>query len=205
MMRYISIKKLYVASAAVILLAAVVITSYFVDSGLKAKDNSAEDSSQNNSLSNTQQDADNNATPLSYNLLLTKIGVSVPIITNVDGNNQEEYNKALENGVAQLRGSALPGKNGNSFIFGHSSYYENKPGNYKQIFAELNDLIPGDLIEVQSGEANFVYRITNKKVVEPSDVSVAAQNVDLTQITLMTCWPIGSTAQRLIVVGELIQ
>jgi len=189
----------------VILLAAVVITSYFVDSGLKAKDNSAEDSSQNNSLSNTQQDADNNATPLSYNLLLTKIGVSVPIITNVDGNNQEEYNKALENGVAQLRGSALPGKNGNSFIFGHSSYYENKPGNYKQIFAELNDLIPGDLIEVQSGEANFVYRITNKKVVEPSDVSVAAQNVDLTQITLMTCWPIGSTAQRLIVVGELIQ
>lgn len=44
--------------------------------------------------------------------------------------------------------------------------------------------------------------MTDKRVVASSDVEVADQNYRLKQITLMTCWPINSTAKRLIVVGE---
>ena len=64
-------------------------------------------------------------------LNIEKLKITAPIILNVNGNNKETYNKALEGGVAHLTDSALPGKLGNTFIFGHSSFYAWKPGNYK--------------------------------------------------------------------------
>lgn len=140
-----------------------------------------------------------------YQLLIDKIGVEASININTDGNNQAKYDKALESGVAHLKGSALPGSSGNVFIFGHSSYYANKPGNYKQVFAKLNDLGIGDLITIRSQSVSYVYKISNKRTVKASDVSVADQNFALKQITLMTCWPIGSTAERLVAVGELVE
>lgn len=198
------IKKIYKISAVAILLLALLITGYFVKLGLdeKSKQIPEVQSSQQSSLQSSANDAN---LLEGYNLLIPKISVTAPIIINVDGNNKDEYNKALENGVAQLKGSALPGRNGNAFVFGHSSYLADKPGNYKEIFKNMNDLNPGDLFEVQSKSARYVYRITNKKVVEPNDVSVAEQNVSIKQMTLMTCWPVGTTKQRMIVVGELVE
>ena len=190
-------------SAIIILGAAVLVSAYFVYVGLQSKNTIAVDDIVPTQIPNpTPQSVSKSE---SHQLLIEKINVSVPIIINTDGNNKEEYDKALENGIAHLKGSALPGKNGNVFIFGHSSYYPEKPGNYKQVFAKLNDLVPGDIFEIQSVDARYIYKILNKKIVEPNDVSVANQNNALKQITLMTCWPVGSTAQRLVVVGELVE
>lgn len=205
MSRIKKVKKIYWICAATVLAAAVLVSGYFIHTGLKIKTQDPVSSSQipaqnsNNTAQNASQDKDN------YQLIISKINITTQISINADGNNKDEYNKALENGVAHLKGSALPGKSGNVFIFGHSSYYEDRPGNYKQIFAKLNDLVPGDIIEIQSRNARYIYKILDKKIVEPNDVSIANQNYNLKQITLMTCWPVGSTAQRLVVVGELVE
>jgi len=199
------IKKYYRISAAAILAAAVLVSAYFVYAGFKVKDDpkAADTSNTKPTPSKTAQSGDK--TEENYQLVINKINTSAPILINVDGNNKDAYNKALENGVAHLKGSALPGRSGNVFIFGHSSYYENQPGNYKQVFAKLNDLAPGDIIEIQANSTRFVYKVLDKKIIEPNDVSVANQNYNLKQLTLMTCWPVGSTAQRLVIIGELVE
>lgn len=138
-----------------------------------------------------------------YRLVIDEIGVSAPIIINVDGNNEQEYDESLESGVAHLRGSALPGESGNVFIFAHSSYYEDRPGNYKQVFAKLNDLKLGDKLKIESQAEDYLYTVTDKKIVEADDVHIADQSYNYKRLTLMTCWPIGSAEQRLVVVGEL--
>ena len=206
-MKTMPVKKVYTVAAVIILLLAVVVSGWFIYLGFKNKSEPSQQVTSTRSNQSSQNIVKNQkpATNNSYNLIISKIGVTAPIITGVDGNNKDTYNKALEDGVAQLQGSALPGKNGNSFVFGHSSYYAEKPGNYKEVFAKLNDLNPGDQFEVQNESARYVYKITDKKVVESNDVTVAAQNLAIKQMTLMTCWPVGTTKQRLVVVGELIE
>lgn len=204
------LKKTYKISAFAFLSLALIISTLFIIKGMKAKSNVA---NSNNSASLQVSDVNSDSiknqdklnTTVSYNLFISKISVSAPISISVDGNNKDEYNKALENGVAHLKGSAMPGKNGNVFIFGHSSFGADKAGNYKEIFAKLNDLNLGEIIEVQSPELNYKYKITDKKIVAADDVTVAKQNTAIKQLTLMTCWPIGSTKERLVVISELIE
>jgi len=50
-----------------------------------------------------------------------------------------------------------------------------------------------------------MYKITEKKVISPGDISILERNHDKPELTLMTCWPIGTTLNRLIVTGELIE
>lgn len=139
----------------------------------------------------------------SYNLIIEKINISAPIIINVDGNDQEAYNASLENGVAHLKGSSLPGKPGNPFIFGHSSFYAWKPGNYKEIFKDLNDLEAPDQIIITSNLSRYIYEVVDKKIVMPDQVEVANQNYTENKLTLMTCWPISSNYKRLVIISTL--
>ena len=124
-----------------------------------------------------------------------------PIILNVNGTKKDIYFKALESGVAQMEGTPLPGEIGNSFIFGHSSYYDNAPGNYKKIFARLNELNYGDQIDIYKDNTDIEFVVIDKKIIKPTDLSVLKQTTD-TRLTLMTCWPLGSTKERLIVVAK---
>jgi LPXTG-site transpeptidase (sortase) family protein len=47
--------------------------------------------------------------------------------------------------------------------------------------------------------------VREKNVITPGDVSVLERNKKKSEITLMTCWPIGTTLNRLIVTGELVE
>lgn len=136
-------------------------------------------------------------------IVIDKIKISAPVGRNIDGNNQQAYMKALEKGVAQLAGTATPGELGNSVIFGHSSYYRSQPGSYKTIFAKLGNLVGGDEIKVVVGGNTLSYKVFDKKIVSSGDVSVVMQD-DKSQkrLTLITCWPVGTSNQRLVVMAK---
>lgn len=140
-----------------------------------------------------------------YSLSIEKIDLSVPIIINVDGNNKETYMRALEDGVAHLKDSALPGTSGNAVIFGHSSYYADKPGNYKKVFATLDGLSVNDKIEIKSVSKTYVYNVASKQIVKPDDISVVSQDPSKKELTLLTCWPINTTEKRLVIKASLTQ
>lgn len=138
-----------------------------------------------------------------FHLIIPKLNISAPIIPDVDGNDKDAYFKALESGVAHYKGTAKPGDGGNIFIFGHSSFYWWKKGDYKEIFKPLGDLKKGDEIIVWREGKEYKYKVTETKLVPPTEVSVL-NPTKTEQVTLMTCWPPGTTEKRLIVIAKPI-
>jgi sortase A len=131
-------------------------------------------------------------------LIIPKLNINVPITWNVPESNDLA---ALENGVAQYQGTALPGQTGNVFIYGHSSYYWWDKGSYKEIFAVLSQLKPGDKIYVTYQGKPYTYTVIDQREVKPSQVEVLEQPNDHI-LSLMTCTPIGTTLNRLIVTAR---
>jgi LPXTG-site transpeptidase (sortase) family protein len=156
--------------------------------------------SQKNSTDVVMQKA-NSASLGDFYLKIPKLNLASPIITDVDGTNKDVYFKALENGVAQMKGTAKPGEESNTLIFGHSSYYKDSPGNYKEIFKNIDQIKIGDEISIHYNNKDFGYLVTETKTVENNDVSIASISGQ-ERITLMTCWPAGTTDKRYVVIAE---
>lgn len=99
---------------------------------------------------------------------------------------------ALRAGAGHYPQTALPCEAGNVAIAGHRTTY-GRP------FGDLNLLKTGDMIELTTPIGGCLYTIESEPwVVDPTDMSV----VDPTpakSLTLTTCHPKGSAAQRLIV------
>jgi len=131
------------------------------------------------------------------------IEVSAPVVLNVNAGDKDAYFKALEGGVAQMQGTALPGQ-GNTVIFGHSSFYDTSPGDYKTVFKTLDHLETGDQITLRSNYRTLFYEITSSEIVSPDDVEVTRQTNDK-KVTLITCWPPGSIDNRLVVSAKFIK
>lgn len=131
-------------------------------------------------------------------LIIPKINVNAPIIWNV---NEQDIINTLQNGVAHYKGTALPGQTGNIVITGHSSYYLWAPGSFKDVFALLGNLNIGDKIYIEYNNANFVYTVSDKSVIRPSNLTVLNQGTDK-ELTLITCTPVGTNLYRLVIVAK---
>ena len=62
-----------------------------------------------------------------------------------------------------------------------------------------------DVIIVYYDQKKYVYQIKEKEVIRPGDVSVLKRNNKKNELSLMTCWPVGTTLKRLIITGELLE
>ncbi len=98
----------------------------------------------------------------------------------------------LAKSLVQYPGTALPGKPGNTVIFGHStlpSFYD--PKDYISIFSTLPSLDMGDEIEIDYDGVVYRFSIEEMIEVEPSDIQILQQNKADSFITLITCTPPG--------------
>ncbi len=137
---------------------------------------------------------------------IEKIDVTAPIVWTTS-NNEKSLLKDLEKGVVRLPKTGIPAQEGNMVISGHSSNYVWAKGNYNYIFQNLNELIPGDKIILKTTQANGkvfekTYIIKKKQVVKPDDPLIFENNEGLSEITLVTCWPLRTTWKRLIIKAE---
>jgi len=135
-----------------------------------------------------------------FDLKIDKIGIFASVIPNVDGTNQDIYNESLEKGVAHYKGTALPNSGSNIFIFGHSSTILGV-GPYAKIFARLGELDPGDIIEINFNQNIYRYSVFKKEIVLSTDTSVL-KPTEKEQLTLMTCWPVGTDKKRLVILAK---
>lgn len=133
-------------------------------------------------------------------LVIPKIGVEAPIIWNVE---EGDLKNQLLEGVVHSKGTALPGQQGNIFITGHSSYYSWVNSNYKDVFALLDKLSADDKIYIKYSTSIFTYEVSGWRIVASDDTSVMDQGYGQT-LTLMTCVPIGTNLNRLIINANLI-
>jgi sortase A len=120
---------------------------------------------------------------------------------------------ALRAGAGHYVGTPLPGEAGNVGIAGHRTTFGHP-------FNRLDEVKPGQLIELFTPDYEFTYEsvrsftsatsfdgTANPHPVSPTDVSVieAPQNRTIHELTLTTCNPKGSAAQRLVLRAVLIE
>lgn len=140
-----------------------------------------------------------------YTLKIEKLNIVTPVVLDVNGADEEAYNKALEGGVAQMQGTAKPFEDGNIVIFGHSSESSKYQGDYGEIFSSLNNLEAGDDIKIiASGGDELIYKVETKEIVMPDDITILDQK-NKNRLTLLTCWPIGSNEKRLVIIASQIK
>lgn len=150
-----------------------------------------------------------NIAPYEDRIIIPKIGKNIPLVNveHHEADNSTEWHKIfmkeLENGIVKYPGSADPGESGNSFVFGHSSNYPWAKWNYNDAFALLNELTAGDEIIIYFHQRKFIYTVKDKMVVKPGHISSIGGYTDDKRLTLMTCWPIGTTLNRLLIITEM--
>jgi sortase A len=118
-------------------------------------------------------------------LSIPKIGLLDAIVEGVD-------EAQLEQGPGHYPGTSLPGEAGNVAIAGHRTTYAHP-------FYNLDALAPGDDIYVLTGQGLFHYTVMGSEVVAPTDVAVLTSQPGQSTLTLTTCNPRYSAAQRLVV------
>ena len=140
-------------------------------------------------------------------LIIPKIAVDVPIVFTADASSQDSLNSAMNHGVVwfNMQGAnARPGEQGNFVLSGHSANDWADGGAYKFIFARLERIKEGDVVYVNYNSKRYTYKITRTQIVKPTDVSALQTGNDKPYITLITCVPLGTALNRLLVFGEQI-
>ncbi len=139
-------------------------------------------------------------------LIIPKINVDVPVVYGAN-NDHDSMMAAMKKGVAHFAipgASSVPGQKGNTVLSGHSSNDLFDNGAYKFIFVQLNKLEKGDTIYANYQGKRYTYTVSDKKLVNPTDVSVLLGTNDKPILTLITCWPIGTANQRIILTADQI-
>ena len=137
-----------------------------------------------------------------FGIVIPKIGANAKVIAKVDPYNSLVYQRALTQGVAHAKTSSLPGQPGNVFIFSHSSVNFYEASRYNSIFYLLNKLEPGDEIRLYYQGQPIIYRVSETKIVSSSAVNYLQAGTGESSLTLMTCWPAGTTYKRLLVIAR---
>lgn len=139
-----------------------------------------------------------------YRLLVGKIGVDAPMVAPSDATKQGIL-ASLEDGVGLYPGSSAPGESGRAVILGHSSRASWYRGGYATVFALLPQLRSGDEFYVLSNTKKYTYRVFYSGVMSPNDTNVLLSSEPSdSEITLITCYPIGGASQRKVVQAKLI-
>ena len=150
--------------------------------------------------------ADSIAPTSTPEVIIPKINVEIPLAGfNLNTTDENQIENSLEDGVVHYPTTVLPGQQGNTAFFGHSSNNIFNPGHYKFAFALLHDLVPGDTFYLTYNGKVYAYQVYDKQIVDPGNVSVL-DNVPgkVATATLITCDPPGTSLHRLVVWGEQV-
>ena len=139
-----------------------------------------------------------------FGIVIPKISANAKVIPEVDSQNPDIYQRALTKGVAHAKGSALPDEDGNIFIFAHSGADLLEANRYNAVFYLLSKLEVGDEVYLFYKGKKYRFQVEEKKNAGVGEVSYLEKNTPENQLTLMTCWPPGTTLKRLIVIAKPI-
>lgn len=122
--------------------------------------------------------------------------ITIPAIDSEWVVNEGTDTATLKKGPGHYIGTALPGEPGRCVIAGHRT-------TYGAPFNRVDELKKGDKIILETaGNEEFIYLVTDIKIVDPIDVSVLNQTEKPT-LALTTCTPKFYATKRLIVYAEL--
>lgn len=117
---------------------------------------------------------------------------------------EEQMQVGLNYGTVAYPHSTNPGGMGSLIIAGHSSppTLTAEQSAYGNVFAKLPDISIGENITISSGRSSVTYTVEDKIIVKPSEVSILEQQNDESLLKLITCYPVGTTKNRMIIIAK---
>jgi len=137
-----------------------------------------------------------------FSVIIPKIGVNSPVIANINPYDDNQYQKALKEGAAHAAGTYLPGQGGTVYIFAHSTDYLWNVPHFNAIFYLLKEVNSGDEVDIVYQGKRYIYKVTNKVIVSASSISYLRPKGEGEELVLQTCYPPGTTLQRLLVFAK---
>jgi len=161
-----------------------------------------EDVSQEGSMEHLSQDdliRLKNEGKILFNMEKQKTSIYIPSVDIRGAVVDDETPFGMERGFWHFPLSGEVGKQGNTVIIAHRFKY--LPPRTDTFF-NLDRVKVGDKIIVNQKDGSYRYTVLETKVVEKNDRNVLLQTKDY-RITLITCTPLWTADQRLVVVGKL--
>jgi LPXTG-site transpeptidase (sortase) family protein len=125
--------------------------------------------------------------------------LAIPSIGLNEAINEGTSLDAASTGPWRLPHTSTPPAGSNTVIAGHRFSYEQ---DIARPFYNLDKVNIGDTILVFWQKQAYHYRVSEKLVVTPNQVSVEAPTVD-SRLTLYTCTPLWTSQNRLVIVATL--
>lgn len=150
--------------------------------------------------------------PKENRIIIPRLGKNIPLV-DVEMRPWATYEtmndvfmEELKKWIVRYPWTAKPWQKWNAFIFWHSSNYPWISSKYNDVFALLDKLQNGDEIIAYYDGKKYIYKVSDRAIVKPWDVKVLqSRDQNKKEIALMTCWPIGTTLERIIIFGELVE
>ena len=142
-----------------------------------------------------------------YSIDIPKINISNAIV-NIGS---EDLLKGLVHYLPRGSIESLPGEYGHIPVFGHSTLPQlHKKCNdgkcdYKSVFTYLPTITKGDKIFLKANGLTYEYSVYDIVIVKPDAISVLEQRYDNAYLSLITCVPLGTYWNRLVVRAKLTQ
>lgn len=139
-----------------------------------------------------------------FGIVIPKIFANVAVTENVNPSEIAVYQQTLKQagGVAHAAGSAVPGEPGTVYVFGHSTDATINVERYNAVFYLLRKLEAGDEIIIYYQNKPYRYIVSEKKIVNPDDISDIINVENEERLVLQTCWPPGTTWKRLLIIAK---
>lgn len=140
-----------------------------------------------------------------FGLVIPKVGINTSVIPAVNPADPGVYLEALKKGVAHASTSYFPDEDGTVYLFSHSTNYDWFVSDLNAVFYLLKNLTEGDLMVIYYKGTQYTYKLREKRIVKPTETSYLVPQKGTKTLILQTCWPPGSTAERLLLFADLIE
>ena len=131
------------------------------------------------------------------------IGMDLPI-QNPTTKDAEALDTLLAAGPVRYPDSALLNQKGNLFLFAHSSHLPVVHNQMYKAFNRINELEKNDLITVQGGGKDYVYRVTSVRHTDASEEMINLSASGTPKLTLSTCDNFGEKTARWVVEADFV-
>lgn len=132
-----------------------------------------------------------------YTVTIPALNIINVDITPASIYDPEQALSVLNNGMGHYLNT--PDTERKTVLYGHSSSYSWDTSSYTRILREINKLKNGDSIYINYQEKGYVYEIYDSVIIPESQDYTLVQNETNHELTMFTCWPPDSIAQRYVI------
>jgi len=153
-----------------------------------------------------------NTLPATNRVIIPSLNLDVPLVTSqhmaMEDFTQWKFDEDLKKWIVKYPSTPNPGQEGNTLIFWHTSTeLRERNKKYGTVLKDLPQLKYGDMIKIVRHGKLYTYRIIDEAIIYPKDVNknyMKYQELWGSYLSMMGCYPIGKSAQRIIKIAKLV-